>query len=151
MPPSHTPIDDLESFVWVLLYDLLRWTGKRTKPEQVWWRQLNADTLDIAAPSKHVTLSTWADPELCKQIKLSSILRPFRELLHKLFASAASFEKEMRTTSEADLIDLFNRAYIQFVRILEGHIPLLRTKFTSRKDSKDKEVSKGLKKGKKGI
>ncbi|KDQ24401.1 hypothetical protein PLEOSDRAFT_161560 [Pleurotus ostreatus PC15] len=151
LPPSHTPIDDLESFVWVLLYELLRWTAKRTKREKAWWKQMNAVRLDIAALSKHATLSMWADPELYKQIKLSSILRPFRKLLHKLFASAASFEKEMRTTSEADLIDLFNRAYIQFVRILEGHIPLLPTTFTLRRDSKDKGVSKGLKKGKKGI
>ncbi len=130
MPLSLTPIDDLQSFVWVLLYELLRWTARRTKQEQLWWRQMNADTLDIAALSKRDTLSTWADPELYKQIKLSSILRPFRKLLHKLFASAASFEKEMRTTSEADLINLFNRAYIQFVQILESHIPLLPAKFT---------------------
>ncbi|KAF4586635.1 hypothetical protein EYR40_010649 [Pleurotus pulmonarius] len=151
MPLSHTPIDDLESFVWVLLYELLRWTTKRTKTEQIWWKQMNADTLDTAAPSKRVTLSMWADPELYKQNKLSSILRPFRELLHKLFASAASFEKEMRTISETDLINLFNRAYIQFVQILESHIPLLPAKFTLRKDSKHTEASKGSKKGKKGI
>ncbi|KAF9500612.1 hypothetical protein BDN71DRAFT_1440019 [Pleurotus eryngii] len=151
MPPFHTPIDDLESFVWVLLYELLRWTAKRTKRERLWWKQMNADTLDIAAPSKHITLSMWADPELYKHIKLSSILRPFRELLHKLFASAASFEKEMRTTSETDLINLFDRAYIQFVQILESHIPLLPAEFTFRKDSKDQEVPKGSKKGKKGI
>ncbi|KAF4565524.1 hypothetical protein EYR36_002095 [Pleurotus pulmonarius] len=151
MPLSHTPIDDLQSFVWVLLYELLRWTARGTKQEQLWWRQMNADTLDIAALSKRDTLSMWADPELYKQIKLSSILRPFRKLLHKLFASAASFEKEMRTTSEMDLINLFNRAYIQFVQILEDRIPLLPPKFTLRKDSKDKKVSKGSKKGKKGI
>ncbi|KAG9218079.1 hypothetical protein CCMSSC00406_0010093 [Pleurotus cornucopiae] len=51
----RAPVDDLESFVWVLLYELLYWAPNRTLVEITWWNLLNTDGVtkmigDVQAP-----------------------------------------------------------------------------------------------------
>ncbi|KAL0957668.1 hypothetical protein HGRIS_001449 [Hohenbuehelia grisea] len=134
MPVSHTPIDDLESFIWVLLYELLRWTLKRTPIERRWWNELNADSVQTVARLKQAILPGWMDAELYHEFALSRFVAPFRGLLHEWFASVGSYSRKCtkligQTASEAELDALFKDAYVDFIRISAKHVPLLPRQF----------------------
>lgn len=62
----RAPVDDLESFVWVLLYELLYWAPNRTLVEITWWNLLNTDGVTKMSVSKRAILYDWqvTEPEL---------------------------------------------------------------------------------------
>ncbi|KAL4262000.1 hypothetical protein AB1N83_008338 [Pleurotus pulmonarius] len=131
-PFYHTPIDDLESFSWLLLYELLRWSPSRTRPEELMWRQLNIDIPEALSSKGDIFLEWVHDFE---EIKLSRTIKPFRKLLHRLFASVATYERQIKK-AEGDLTSVFDNAYREFVQIFEEEITLLPDEYPQAKKGK---------------
>ncbi|KAL0958906.1 hypothetical protein HGRIS_014224 [Hohenbuehelia grisea] len=82
---NHTPIDDLESFAWVLLYNALAWTpaNLRTSDEARWWSNLNTNIPVLLLEYKRgAILFDWApDHEHHEAIEMTIILQKFRTLI----------------------------------------------------------------------
>ncbi|KAL0950159.1 hypothetical protein HGRIS_010153 [Hohenbuehelia grisea] len=86
----HTPLDDLESFIWVLLYDLLGWTptDKRTPVEVLWWDKINDEDIVNLASHKLAVSTKWSGTQKTKMM-LSPALKLFRPLIRSWFRLAA--------------------------------------------------------------
>ncbi|KAL0959982.1 hypothetical protein HGRIS_011639 [Hohenbuehelia grisea] len=132
-PLYHSPIDDLESFIWVILYELIHWAPKRTKWEKLLWKELNFDDVEIVALAKSSVVTRWTDPNSYQKITLSRSVRPFRDLLHGLFVCVGNYQANIEafagSPTKEGLASLFGDAYVNFIRILEEHIPLLPLEF----------------------
>ncbi|KAF7416024.1 hypothetical protein PC9H_002811 [Pleurotus ostreatus] len=125
---SHTPIDDLESFAWVLLYELLHWAPSRTQSETRWWKLLNADGVSHMPVSKRSILYEW-QVEGPQAIYLSCC----EKLLEKWFNSVQSWSKKCQNLMDTrvaldseELMGLFGEAYKEFIGIVDTQIPLMR-------------------------
>ncbi|KAF4592786.1 hypothetical protein EYR38_008487 [Pleurotus pulmonarius] len=126
---SHTPIDDLESFAWVLLYELLHWAPSRTQSETRWWNLLNTDGVSRMADSKRAILYEWR----VEGPKLSPYLSCCEQLLQKWFRSVHSWSKKCQNLMDTgvaldsdELMGLFGEAYKEFIGIVDAQIPLIR-------------------------
>ncbi|KAG9224224.1 hypothetical protein CCMSSC00406_0004723 [Pleurotus cornucopiae] len=126
---SHTPIDDLESFAWVLLYELLHWAPSRTQSETRWWKLLNADGVSHMPVSKRSILYEWQ----VEGPKLSPYLSCCEKLLEKWFNSVQSWSKKCQNLMDTgvaldseELMGLFGEAYKEFIGIVDTQIPLMR-------------------------
>ncbi|KAL0960175.1 hypothetical protein HGRIS_011809 [Hohenbuehelia grisea] len=137
MPEFHTPIDDLESFIWVLLYELVHWSHTRTTIEQLWWDGFNAGTVQRVALEKQSVVSKWVDKALHQTLNLSQYVHLFRAVLHELFVSMAAYSKAVETmirkASQTEFLALFNDAYKDFIQISEKHISRLPNRFPALK------------------
>ncbi|KAG9223364.1 hypothetical protein CCMSSC00406_0009255 [Pleurotus cornucopiae] len=121
----QTPIDDLESFVWVLLYDSLAWTpaNERTTTENDWWGKINQDTLSSLADFKMRLLETdWGSRMAYVRRGLSGILKTFQPLIHAWFLKAAEYSAlsaqfldEQR--DENEFTQLYDDAYKAFTSV----------------------------------
>ncbi|KAJ8522120.1 hypothetical protein ONZ45_g1274 [Pleurotus djamor] len=144
-PTDHTPLDDLESFIWVLLYSLLEWTKtQRTRDERMWWGYLNGtDGITTISILKKDTVKAWGLEDTYKSYPLSSYVSPFRELLHDWFVSveasqAAYSELRANNAPAEEVLALFERAYVDFICISQRHIEELPLQFDTPKKKKIK-------------
>ncbi|KAL0953140.1 hypothetical protein HGRIS_004408 [Hohenbuehelia grisea] len=124
---THTPIDDLESFAWVLLYNALAWTPakSRSRSEIRWWNNLDDKNLEHLSNYKTLAIAVhWADTMEHDQLKISGIVQPFASLLYQWFRttkkycrSLSRYEKEHRGSDEFS--KLFTDAYQELVRVVK--------------------------------
>ncbi|KAF4605844.1 hypothetical protein EYR40_004634 [Pleurotus pulmonarius] len=106
----HTPIDDLESFAWVLLYDALAWTpaSERTITEDNFKRLLLA--VDLGSRVGGL------------EEGLSGILNAFKPLIHAWFLMANEFavaHKQLlrKQRDENEFTGLYHDAYKAFISV----------------------------------
>ncbi|KAF4584635.1 hypothetical protein EYR38_001864 [Pleurotus pulmonarius] len=106
----HTPIDDLESFAWVLLYDALAWTpaSERTTAEDNFKMRLLLE-------------SAWRS-RVGNEGNLSPILDAFERLIHAWFLKSTEFAaahkqllREQR--DETEFTRLYHDAYKAFISV----------------------------------
>ncbi|KAJ8703382.1 hypothetical protein PTI98_002008 [Pleurotus ostreatus] len=121
----HTPIDDLESFAWVLLYDALAWTpaSERTVDEDDWWKNINGEDLGSLADFKVRLLEIdWGSRMADIEDDLSGILAIFQPLLHAWFLQSSRFAAAHRQflrkqCDENEFTQLYHDAYKAFTSV----------------------------------
>ncbi|KAF4566590.1 hypothetical protein EYR36_012021 [Pleurotus pulmonarius] len=121
----HTPVDDLESFVWVLLYDALAWTpaSERTGVERRWWEDINSETLHSLATFKRLLLVVDLGSRAGElEEDLSGILSIFKPLIHAWFLMANEFaaaHKQLlrKQGDENGFTQLYHDAYKAFISV----------------------------------
>ncbi|KAL0950105.1 hypothetical protein HGRIS_010105 [Hohenbuehelia grisea] len=120
----HTPIDDLESFVLVLVYNALAWTPKKRKSsrEAIWWSSLHkGDLIPLWSMKEQIflTLKQDKEPEI---LKISRILAEFHPLISAWMKEVDRFveiaAEYLRKRQRPDkFTQLFKDAYVQLIRI----------------------------------
>lgn len=120
----QTPIDDLESFAWVLLYDALAWTpaSERTVGEDDWWGKINQDTLSSLADFKRLLLEVDWGSRMGDEDDLSGILAIFEPLLRAWFLKSKEFAAAHRQLlrkqhDENEFTQLYHAAYKAFISV----------------------------------
>ncbi len=121
----HTPVDDLESFVWVLLYDALAWTpaSERTGVERRWWEDINSETLHSLATFKRLLLVVDLGSRAGElEEDLSGSLSIFKPLIQAWFLMANEFDaahKQLlrKQGDENEFTQLYHDAYKAFISV----------------------------------
>ncbi|KAL0958907.1 hypothetical protein HGRIS_014225 [Hohenbuehelia grisea] len=122
---NHTPIDDLESFGWVLLYNALAWTPakSRNSSEVRWWNNLNKEDVVLLYEYKsNALLSDWA-PRAHAGRKMTGIVENFRSLIYNWFVTTQKYAQLVETyetekRKPAEYTELFKNAYRELVRLV---------------------------------
>ncbi|KAL0950096.1 hypothetical protein HGRIS_010097 [Hohenbuehelia grisea] len=120
----HTPIDDLESFALVLVYNALFWTPdtEKTVDELLWWGNLSRGDLRSALAGKNAVFSEWRTEAMQRRLALSEILAPFSSLIGLWLRSIDQLVERQAELlynhqSSDDLYRLSEDAYKTLVRI----------------------------------
>ncbi|KAL0953136.1 hypothetical protein HGRIS_004404 [Hohenbuehelia grisea] len=123
----HTPIDDFESFAWVLLYNALAWTPAkfRTVAETRWWSNLNEENLEHLSNYKSLAIGVhWANTAEYQNLQMSGIVRPFASMIYEWFGTTRKYFRtltryEMERREPAEFSNLFADAYQELVRVVK--------------------------------
>ena len=83
-PPLHTAIDDLESFVWIVLWAILKTVKSPTSRELDWLARISNDDVQAVANAKLGIIDVLTR----LRIELFPELRPFRPLFQRWFLIA---------------------------------------------------------------
>ncbi|KAL0950158.1 hypothetical protein HGRIS_010152 [Hohenbuehelia grisea] len=116
----HTPLDDLESFVWVLLYDLLGWTpaDKKTSDEISWWEDINDENVGQLANNKQAVRDTYSTENPEVEPQFSHALQIFQPLIRAWFVlSVQSAGQHLKLKNPGDITALYNRTYQNYLTI----------------------------------
>ncbi|KAL0952125.1 hypothetical protein HGRIS_008753 [Hohenbuehelia grisea] len=138
-PPSlvHTPIDDLESFIWVLYYTLLEFSPDLNATDTDRWNHLNSDYLVAILSAKLAIRERWTSlKEGNKPAKLPIYIRPFYNLLTAWFETARvsivklqnlldDDDDENERLSLSRLTTLSKETYKRYIQEGLEHIPSL--------------------------
>ncbi|KAL0952126.1 hypothetical protein HGRIS_008754 [Hohenbuehelia grisea] len=130
----HTPIDDLESFIWVLYYTILEISDPKTLPEveQTQWRLLNSDLLGEVSGVKFALLVQWTTrKEAFEDHEYPARLLPFRDLFLAWFETSNVYVNSLtrllakKPPSLPDIKALSEKAYKQYIKEGLQHISSL--------------------------
>ncbi|KAL0952129.1 hypothetical protein HGRIS_008757 [Hohenbuehelia grisea] len=134
-PLFHTPIDDLESFIWVLYYTLLDLDAELPRDAALTWDRLRSDQLHVLSAAKaNLRLKWTTDRHIWVVSDLPRCLQPFYELFRAWFATASFYYQELIILLRDDPTPLAIRAlsveaYQRFIREGVQHIPSLPSAF----------------------
>ncbi|KAL0950104.1 hypothetical protein HGRIS_010104 [Hohenbuehelia grisea] len=119
-----TPIDDLESFALVLIYNALLWTPKteKTRREVAWWTLLNKGELCDASLVKQTIFDHFSTIEKQEMFEISGIVTTFGPLIGAWARKITEFADQQERyfyegRSSDDLYQLSVEAYKALVRI----------------------------------
>ncbi|KAJ8518710.1 hypothetical protein ONZ45_g4263 [Pleurotus djamor] len=94
----HLPLDDLESFVWVLFYALLERKDRLNDTDRTWWIELRDDTLAIVAGAKSSVFDAWTTPLL--KPRMSPSFAPFYKLLRDWLRTAQHYKHRIQRITQ---------------------------------------------------
>ncbi|KAL0952127.1 hypothetical protein HGRIS_008755 [Hohenbuehelia grisea] len=135
VPIVHTPIDDLESFIWVLYYTLLELDTDLPPDATVVWNQLQCDKLGEISDAKGRVFNKWSNKRrLLKQAAEPRSIRPFFNLLCSWFATADFYDEELSLLLQEkprydEIQILSTEAYKRYIKEGIEHISLLPVAF----------------------
>lgn len=129
----HTPIDDLESFVWVMVWIVLYHNGSsgRTVTEKTWWEHLSSHEPGTVNMAKE-GISLYFAPSVQQNLRLarlSSSMQELAPLLQILFGFADEMQVYLQETFDVDegdwdddLEELVKFAYIRQIFATWDHV-----------------------------
>lgn len=97
----HTAIDDLESFIWVLVWAVLQKTQSKTVMERGWFWGLSGDDIQTVAGQKSTIILTLSHPALLRPSDFSEPLQNVLPLLLNWFKIALDGQATMSHILEA--------------------------------------------------
>ena len=93
---THTSVDDLESIIWVLVWEALVSSTARTEKEEKWLQYLNGDRWIVKFLKDSIMTTFREPPESWKKV-ISKPLYGLSLLLSRLFKIATDAKSDLTT------------------------------------------------------
>ncbi|KAJ8495198.1 hypothetical protein ONZ45_g12960 [Pleurotus djamor] len=118
----HLPLDDLESFVWVLFYALLERKDRLNDTDRTSWIELRDDTLAVVAGAKSSVFDAWTTASMKPQMSPSFV--PFYKLLRDWLRTSQHYKYRIQRITQRpkkptyeQFEPICDEAYERYIRV----------------------------------